>query len=240
MGKSTGQAGTASIRIDIPAHNDQLRYWLTNVMRYIAANYASIPCDISFRASSKCTKPNRSSILSFIVAGIALSLLIGCEGTPRSDGNRYGGRDLIKSEASIQGMQRMLLSYYGTEDEIPESVIHALDQIRRLRFAQNPDAIRDANHQLYLALEATGDRCTVRISSSQPGATVRYRPVLSSETQTMTATRPSNDAEITVSIGNYYIWTVRDGNPTSDPNAVYPIHRREDLVDIVEREGARK
>jgi hypothetical protein len=132
-----------------------------------------------------------------------------------------------------------IIEWRPTISEVPPDVVIELYQSLDVDWRKNKS--EDLFEQLAGAIYLVGVRLdvtsNVTITSTTPQAIVRYETVFERRRglSPLTAKHPTKCTE-TMPIGYYYIWSERDGKPTSDANSKFYIKDKEEEVQLVERQ----
>jgi phosphate transport system substrate-binding protein len=86
--------------------------------------------------------------------------------------------------------------------------------------------------QLERMLARTGLTSSVTFATDKKGATMKFRSV-GQPTAVLSDNLPSG-TKVTVPVGLYYVWTERNGKPTSPTDALFPVVREEEGIKVYE------
>src|SRR5690348_16141445 len=156
---------------------------------------------------------------------LILALAISIEGQVTAP-----GKDRTASaRAAFANESVKRLSDKGNSDEIRQ-----LQQIWQTTKSQT-DWLKLADAINLAAVKAETKSSVTIASSGGSGATVKYQTLAQRlRNETPTTARTSTVANESMYIGAYYIWSVREGKPTSDIDAQYQIARTKETVVLEE------
>jgi phosphate transport system substrate-binding protein len=115
------------------------------------------------------------------------------------------------------------------ERELPGAAMTRIEQLVRMLGDQ---PTREQLVALANMLGRTKLKSTVVFATDEVGATVRYRFL--SQAAATPVREPASRVEADVPIGLYYVWTERDGKPTSPTDAWFPVVREQERIKVYE------
>lgn len=129
------------------------------------------------------------------------------------------GRDLAGREPAAAGPENG-----GEASESEPQIRRTREDFRRVVLEGAFQAMSDSDVgmvELVQAMVNSGYTSAVQFTTSTPGALVKYRLVTANSATTVPGA--TNQADVDLPIGYYYVWAERDGQPSSSPDERYLI-----------------